>query len=73
MLLLAGSAAISANSKSLKHLSTTGLCLRRRLQLGLPKFDIFLVLLKQLLKGIESESTLVLVGANEKSHLSDVK
>ena len=54
--------------------------MRRRLQLALPKFDIFLVvmrtirLLKQLLKGIVSELiSLVLVGANEKSHLSDVK
>ena len=53
--------------------------MRRRLQLALPKFDIFLVvlrtirLLKQLLKGIVSESILVLVGANEKSHLLDVK
>ena len=79
MLLLAGSAAISANSESLKNLSTIGLCVRRRLQLGLPKFDIFLVvmrticLLKQLLRGTVSESILVLIGANEKSHLSDVK
>ena len=30
-------------------------------------------LLRQLLKGIVSELILVLVGANEKSHLSDVK
>ena len=38
--------AISANSVRLKNLSTTGLRARRGLVLALPKFDVFVVVMK---------------------------